>query len=92
MRALAGEQLVRDLEQDARTVTRVRFTAASSAMLQIQEHLNRLVDNSARTATLNINYEAQTARVMLELWVVESLLRRNGRLFHLLVNYKPRGT
>jgi hypothetical protein len=84
MRALVREKSVRNLEQDARPVARVSLTPASSPMLKIQEHLNRLVDNPARTATLNVNDEAQTARVMFEPRVVKSLLCRAGRLFHLL--------
>jgi hypothetical protein len=76
--------MVRDLKQHARPVARVGFAAACAAMLQIQEHLNRLIDNPARAPTLNVDDEAQTARVMLEPRVVESLLRRACRLFHLL--------
>jgi hypothetical protein len=74
MLALAREKLVRDLEQNAGTITSVSFATASAPMVQVQEHLNRLFDNPARTATLDVNNEAQPARVMLELRVVKSLL------------------
>src|SRR6266850_99623 len=83
MRTLARQKLVWNLEQDAGPVAGIRFTTASATMLQIQEHLDRLVDNPARTATFNVDDEAQTARVMLESGVIESLLQRAGHLFHL---------
>jgi len=53
-------------------------------MLEIPEHLERLVDDFPRTAPFDIDDKTHPARIMFKLRVVESLLLGNQRLFHAL--------
>ncbi len=63
------------LQQDAGAVTRVDLAAAGAAMVEVLEDLDALFDDGVRFATLDVHDEADAAGVMLELRVIEALLR-----------------
>jgi hypothetical protein len=69
------EEIVRRLHQDARAVTGVGLAAAGTAVLQVQQHLNALLDDVAGLAALDVDDEPDAARVVLVLRVVKSLGR-----------------
>ena len=74
--ALADEELVRDLDEDAGAVAGFRIAAAGSAMGQVDEDLNALDDNVVRFLTLDIRDEADSAGVVLMARIVKSLRGR----------------
>jgi hypothetical protein len=74
--ALAGEELVRDLDQYAGAVTGFRIAAARSPVRQIDQHLYALDDNIVRFLTFNVGDEADTAGVVLMAGIVQSLRGR----------------
>src|SRR5450756_2764337 len=74
--ALADEELVRDLDQDASAVAGFRIAAAGAAMGQVDEHLYALDDNVVRFLTFNVGDEANSAGIVLMAGIVESLRGR----------------
>jgi hypothetical protein len=74
--ALAGEELVGLLEEDAGAVARVRLASAGAAVLEVDEHLDGLRDDVVRSPVLEIGHEADAARVVLVGRVIKSLLLR----------------
>ncbi len=69
---LPAEEPVRDLNQDAGAVSRVGFAAAGAAVLEVDEHLERVPDNRVRAMALHVHDEADAAGVMLVPGVVEA--------------------
>jgi hypothetical protein len=48
-------------------------------MLEVAQHLERLLDDGVRLFALDVDHKADTARFMLEAWIVKSLFRwRDG--------------
>ena len=70
---LLGQEGVRHLHQDAGAVAGVLLAAAGSAVLEVQQHLDRLVHDRVRPAAVRVHHEADPARVVLEARVVEPL-------------------
>jgi hypothetical protein len=70
---LAGEELVRDLDQDAGSVAGLGVAAASAAVRQVDQNLNALDDNVVRFLAFDIGDEADTAGVAFLGWVIETL-------------------
>ncbi len=70
------EKCVRHLHQHAGAVAGVDLAAARAAMIQILQDLNRLLQDAVGFAALDVYDEADAAGVLLELWVVQTLLRR----------------
>jgi hypothetical protein len=64
---------MRNLNQNARAVSRFRIAPASPAMREIDENLNALDDDVVRLLTLDARHETDSAGVVLELGVVKSL-------------------
>ena len=64
--------------QDAGAVAGVDLAAAGAAMIEVLEDLDALLDDGVRFAALDVHDEADAAGVMLELRVIEALLRRAG--------------
>lgn len=87
-----GEELVRELNQDARAVARVRLAATRAAMVEVDENLDALLDDLVGLLALHVHDEADAAGIVLELRVVKSLLGRQSlppRLrAHLLVVHR----
>ena len=74
--ALAGEELVRNLDQDAGAVAGFRIAAARSAVRQIDQNLYALDDDFVRFLTFDVGNEADTAGVVLVAGIVKSLRGR----------------
>ena len=74
--ALAGEELVRNLDQHAGAVAGFRIAAARSAMRQIDQNLYALDDNIVRFLTFDVGDEADAAGIVLVAGIVKSLRGR----------------
>jgi hypothetical protein len=71
--ALAGEEFVGNLNEDAGTISGFRVAAARSAVRKVQKNLNSLADDVVTLFPGNTGYEPDTAGVMLVRGVVEAL-------------------
>ena len=74
--AFAAEELVRDLDQDARAVAGLRIAAAGAAMRQVDEDLNAFGDDVVRRLAVDVDDKADSAGVVLVARIVQSLLDR----------------
>ena len=63
--AFAREELVRNLNQDARAIAGFRIAAAGAAMRQVDQDLQPLRDDLVRLLALDVDHEANTAGVVL---------------------------
>ena len=70
---LPAQELVGYLQQQSGAVAGVRLAPACPAMQQVERHFERLVDELVRADTLDVDHETDTAGVMLEPGVVETL-------------------
>src|SRR5437899_8493513 len=61
------------LDEDSRAVTSVGFAAASASMIQVLQHLQRLLDDRMGLPPLNVHHEPHAAGFMFELRVVKAL-------------------
>ena len=75
--ALAAQEPVRHLEQDAGAVAGVRLAAAGAAVQEVDQDLERLAHDRVRAPPLDVHDEADAAGVVLVARVVETL---GGRL------------
>ena len=73
LRAGAGEELVRNLDQNAGAVARLRVAAAGSAVRQVQQNLDALQDDVVRLLALDAGHEADAAGVALMARIVQAL-------------------
>ena len=73
--ALAREELVRDLDQDAGAVAGSRIAAAGAAVRQVDQNLDALEDDVVRLLALDIGNEADAAGIVLVARVVQALRR-----------------
>ena len=67
---------MRDLNQNARTVTSFRITSTGATVGQIDEDLYPLFDDLMAFLAANAGYEADAASVVLVRRVVKTLRRR----------------
>ena len=67
------EEGVRRLDQDARAVAGVDLAAARAAVIEVAQRLQRLPDDGVRLPALDVDDEADTAGIVLELRVVKPL-------------------
>src|SRR2546426_1984231 len=74
---------VRDLEQDTSPIARILLAATRAAVIQIFQDGQRLLDDLAGFIALDIDHEADAARVVLEFGIIKSLFRREPGFFHL---------
>src|SRR5262249_14881229 len=72
-RALAPQELVGHLEEDAGAVTGVRLAPARAPVQQVDEDLERLAHDRVRAAPLDVHDEADAAGVVLAARVVQAL-------------------
>ena len=70
-----AEEPIRCLNQNAGAVTRIGFTPARAAVLQVDQDLNRLADDVVRATPLHLHDEADTTGVVLRLRVVQTWRR-----------------
>ena len=73
---LLGEELVRDLDQDAGAVAGARVGADRAAMLEIAQDGEGILDQLVRGAALDVGNEADAAGILFERGIVKSLRRR----------------
>ena len=73
---LLGEELVRDLHQDAGAVAGARIGADRAAMLEIAQDRERVLDDLVRLAALDVGDEADAAGILVERRIVEPLRGR----------------
>ena len=73
---LLGEELVRDLHQNAGAVAGARIGTDRAAMLEIAEDGERVLDQLMRLAALDVGDEADPAGILLERGIVKALRRR----------------
>ena len=74
---LAGEELVRDLHQDAGAVAGARIGADRAAMLEVDQDGERVLDDLVRLAALDVGDESDAAGILGERGIVEAV--RLGR-------------
>jgi hypothetical protein len=84
-----GEEAVRHLHEDAGAVAGVLLAAAGPAVLQVQQHLDRLVDDRVRATPVSVDHEADAAGVVLEAGVVQPLRARTFGVCHLRAFLRP---
>ena len=72
-RGLLGEELVRDLHQDAGAVAHARIGADRAAMLEIAQDAQAVLDDLVRLAALDVGDEADAAGVLVERRIVQAL-------------------
>ncbi len=89
--ALVGEKAVRSLEQDAGPVAGILLAPAGAPMFEVEEDLDRLLDEVVRFAALQIDNETDAAGIMLVLRIVQSLLGWRGGLVHVKRPFSQRG-
>ena len=70
------EEGMRYLHQEARTVARVGFAPAGPAMVQVPEHLQRLLNDLVRLLAFDVDHEADAAGFVFEKGIIEALLTR----------------
>ncbi len=69
---LAGVEVVRDLEQDPRSVPAVLLAAGRPSVCEVLERRDRLEHQLVRTAASEVGHEGHAAGVVLEAGVVEA--------------------
>jgi hypothetical protein len=70
------EKSVGRLDQNAGTISCIRFAAARATVQQVDEDLQTFLDDGMRPASLDVDDEADAAGVVLVAWVVQT---RGGR-------------
>ena len=73
-----SKKRVRNLDQDAGAIARLRIAAAGAAMRQVDQDLNALQDDVVRFPPLDIGDKAHAAGIVLMLRVIETLRRRQA--------------
>ena len=76
--ALARKELMRNLNQHARAVAGLGIAAASSAVLQMGEHLDSLLHDGVALLAANAGDETEAAGIMLVGRIVQTLGRRQS--------------
>ena len=71
---LLAEESVGDLEQDARSVSRVALEARAASVLEVDEHRERVVEYLVASRAVDGRERADAAGVVLELRPVEGLM------------------
>ena len=72
---------MRWLDQNASAVAGIGFATARAPVIQIQKHLQRLLNNGVRLPALDVDHEPHTAGFVLKTRIVKALPdRRTGPL------------
>ena len=69
--SLAGQELVRHLDEDAGAIARVGFAAARAAVVQIPKNLEPLLDHRMSLGPLNVGDKTDATRVVFEVRPIE---------------------
>ena len=92
MFALLFEEAMGHLHEDAGAVAGVRLAAAGAAVFQVEENLDRLLDDVVRFAVVQVDDEADAARIVFVPGVIQPLPGRCERLRHFSVScWQQRG-
>ena len=67
------QEAVWHLHQNARAVARIHFAAAGSAMVQIHQNRQRLLDDFMRAFAFHLTHEPDATSVVFELRVIKAL-------------------
>ena len=73
---LAGEELVRDLHQDAGAVAGARIGADRAAMLEVEQDRQRVLDDLVRLAALDVGNEPDAAGILVERRIIKTARAR----------------
>jgi hypothetical protein len=76
---------MRDLNQDASAVARLRVAAAGAAVREIDQNLNALFDDLVAPLAAQAGYKTDSASIVLVRWIIKTLRRRQT------VNRLPNG-
>ncbi len=76
--AFLHKEVVRDLNQNARSVTRLRIAAAGSTVGEVDEDLNALLNDVMGFGTVEVDDESHAAVIVFILRVVKTLLDERG--------------
>ena len=71
--AFAGEEFVRNLDQDAGAIAGFWIAAAGAAMRQVEQHLDSLLDNVVTFMAADVGDKTNAAGVVLVRGIVKSL-------------------
>src|SRR4029450_12383512 len=77
---LLGEELVRDLHQNAGAVAGARIGADRPAMFEVAEDGERVLDQLVRSPALDVGNKAHTAGILVERGIIKALRRRQSRI------------
>ena len=72
------QEFVRRLDEDARAVAGIGLAAARAAMVQVQQHLQGLLDDGVGLPAFDVGHESHPAGLVLELRIVQALLGRRS--------------
>src|SRR6185369_3722804 len=72
------EESVRNLREDSRPVASLRIASASTAVRQIHQDLQPLLDDRVGLRALNVRHKTNDAGVVLEMRVIESVKLRDS--------------
>jgi hypothetical protein len=67
------EKLVRHLHQNARAIAGIILASARASMVEIHEHLKRVIDELMGLFTTEMNDKTDTACIVFKSWIVETL-------------------
>ena len=73
--SLLAEEVVRHLEEDARTVTGILLEARAPAMLEVHEHRERVVEHLVRPLARDARQRTDAACIVLELRAIKAASR-----------------
>jgi hypothetical protein len=74
LQALLEEEFMGNLDLDTGTVACVGFTTTGSAMFHILQDGEGIRDDLVALITLDIGYKSNSARIVLKLWAIQSLV------------------
>ena len=77
--AFARKEDVRNLDQDARAVARLRIAARRAAMGQVDQNLEALADDVVALLAANAGDKPHAAGIVLIPWMIEPLRMRNAK-------------
>ena len=72
------EELVRRLDENARAVAGIGLATARATVIQVQQDLQRLLNDGMGLPPLDVHHEADAAGLVLELRIVKPLFARGG--------------
>jgi hypothetical protein len=81
-RAGVLQERMGELQEDARPITGIGFTATGTTVIQVLKNCQGLLHNGVRFSSLNIHNETNTACIVFESGVIETLFVGGVRSCH----------